>query len=292
LGKYDTNKLVEGFFGDLLNIVFGWELVKKDKITFPAIDLGCDKFKIGVQVTSQNSYKKINDTLLKFDKYCLADYNRLVVFIITKKSNHSKKFKSIVKFDKDTDILDVDDLLFFIEHEDILKIKSIAEYVQAEIPYYIGKIIGTEDLLRHRVDYSNILPRNFKRFTQYFTGLDSEFEEFKQWCNEIHEKLLSLSKKQRYGVLVFLTKCDKGNMEMQIQTWGDVLESSFGLNTSEIRATLKIIEDKGLLYNGEGEIPCLHAFDDHWWQSLIDVISEKSELQELIVDLNFSILDR
>jgi len=52
---------------------------------------------------------------------------------------------------------------------------------------------------------------------------------------------------------VFLKKCDLDEMEMNINTWGDILESSFGFEQHEIQMTLDVIEKHNFLYNDGGE---------------------------------------
>jgi len=293
IGLYDTNKMVEGFYNDLLNLVYGWKLEDKNKETlnYPGIDLGCDTNRIGVQVTSQNNHTKIDKTLEKFDKYCSKDYDRLIVFIITKKSNHSKDFKSNVSFDKDNDIIDVDDLLTEIEKKNADEIKFISNFIKAEIPYYIGKITNEKDILRNRVDYKNVKPRNFGKFQKEFEEFQDDFEEFKDKCMDFHKNLLFLSQKQRNGLLVFLTKCDLDEMEMNINTWGDILESSFGFEQHEIRTTLDVIERQGFLYNDEGDPPSIKPYDIDFWRILFGTINEADDLHDFIMNVNFALID-
>lgn len=293
IGHYDINKMVEGFYNDLLNLVYGWKLENKnkEKINYPGIDLGCDINRIAVQVTSQNTHTKIDSTLEKFSKYCIRDYDRLIVFITTSKSNHSKEFKSIVAFDKDTDIIDVDDLLTEIEKKSTEEIKSISNFIKTEIPYYIGKITDEKDILRNRVDYKNVKPRNFDRFQKEFESSPADFEIFKVKCMDFHKNLLLLSQKQRHGLLVFLTKCDLDEMEMNINTWGDILKSSFGFERYEIRTTLNVIEKQGFLYNDEGEPPNIKPYDKDFWRILFGTINEADDIHDFIINVNFALID-
>lgn len=293
IGHYDVNKMVEGFYNDLLNLVYGWNLENKnkEKLNYPGIDLGCDISRIGVQVTSQNTHTKIDRTLEKFDRYCGNDYDRLIIFIITSKSNHSKDFISKVVFDKDNDIIDVDDLLIEIEKKSIEEIKSISDFIKTEIPYYIGRITNEKDILRNRVDYKNVKPRNFGRFQKEFEDFQKEFEEFKIKCIDFHKNLLFLSQKQRHGLLVFLTKCDLDEMEMNIYTWGDILESSFGFEQHDIRATLDVIEKHGFLYNNEGDPPSIKPYDKDFWRILFGTIKEPDDIHDFIINVNFSLMD-
>jgi hypothetical protein len=59
-GDYSANKQVESFYKDVLNMVYGWNLKRSDKITNVGIDLSCDTNKVGVQVTSQRGREKVS----------------------------------------------------------------------------------------------------------------------------------------------------------------------------------------------------------------------------------------
>lgn len=67
VGLTDINSAAEDFFADLLNLVFGTNLVNLnlEKLNFPAIDLGDDKKRVCYQVTSTNDKPKIQKTFIK-----------------------------------------------------------------------------------------------------------------------------------------------------------------------------------------------------------------------------------
>jgi len=130
-GLYDVNKRSEDFFKGLLNIVYDWELenMNKETLTYPGIDLGSKKDKIAIQVTSQGQREKTESTIEKFDKYSYSDtYDRLIMFNITSKLKHTKTFTAqTITFDKEHDILDIDDVLTYIERNIDQKINGLID---------------------------------------------------------------------------------------------------------------------------------------------------------------------
>ncbi len=67
---YDINIVAEDFFPGLLNLVYEYKLKNANYLekNAPAIDLFDNINKIAVQVTSDNSSKKINHTIEEFNK--------------------------------------------------------------------------------------------------------------------------------------------------------------------------------------------------------------------------------
>ena len=67
---YDINIASEDFFPGLLNLIYGYRLKNVNFLekNAPAIDLFDQTNKIAVQVTSDNSSKKINHSIDEFNK--------------------------------------------------------------------------------------------------------------------------------------------------------------------------------------------------------------------------------
>jgi hypothetical protein len=291
-GDYSTNKQVESFYRDLLNIVFDWKLEKSEKINNPGIDLACEANKVGVQVTSQCGSKKIKKTLGLFDKHYDGKLNRVIIFNITSKSKHSKEFQSTVPFDKSKDIIDVDDLLFEIEKLETSKIKLIEEFIISEIPYYIGKITSEKDILRNRLDFKNIEAKMCDRFLDINPDT-SELDKFIIKVKNLHTKLLSISKKQRQGFFAFLMKCEINDFELAASTWSDILLSSFDFQEYELNGLLIVLEEKNLLYSDEDEFsPKIKLNDKYFFFNILELIKNPDDLHDFICNVNFSKLDK
>lgn len=105
-GLTDINQDAEYLAGDLLNILFDWNLenlnVKDAKN--PAIDLGDPNVRVCVQVTSNPRREKIAETLKVFQRNGLqTTYHRLLVLIVGVRKAYEKAFEEIENFDFDPD---------------------------------------------------------------------------------------------------------------------------------------------------------------------------------------------
>jgi hypothetical protein len=289
---YSVNKQVEGFYCDLLNLMYGWNLEKPDSPTYPAIDLESESDSLGVQVTSQKGFKKVQKTLTLFDKHHLEKLERVIILNIVSKTNHSKDFKSSVTFDKSSDIIDVDDILGVIENFDTEKVKEIENFIIREIPYYLGKITSEGDLLRNRVDFKNVKPKNCERFLELSDDSD-DLIEFKEDIEKLHTRLLSLSNRQRVAVFAFFSKSDGDTLELSISTWCDILMDSFDYKQDELGYLLAVVDENNLLYNDEAEDnPKIQAQDKDLWRNVLFLINENNNLHDFICNVNFSYLDK
>ncbi len=298
-GLYDVNKRSEDFFKGLLNIVYDWDLenMNIETLTYPGIDLGSKKDRIAIQVTSQTSRVKTETTINLFDSNGYnKDYDRLIMFNITTKANHSKDFtSSTITFDKDKDMLDVDDILTYIERNvDTPKMKMVEDYILQEIPYYTTKLTNKSDLLHSRADYKYIQAKNYGKISDFLVqnGAEAYLEDFKAQADSIFEKLSGLSQNERIGLIPILTK-GKSNLEVLVNTWGSTLNNSFGFDDYKIRQIGNAIEDAGLAYNDEDEFKPKFMFsqkDKEFWLDVVGILNA-DELFDFVVNMNFSLLD-
>lgn len=89
MGNTDFNKGAEDFFCQLLNIGFDLNLRNMNAVqkNYPAIDLGDERAKVCVQVTSENSASKLTNTIAKFKEYGLdKKFDNLIFLVISEKS--------------------------------------------------------------------------------------------------------------------------------------------------------------------------------------------------------------
>lgn len=138
INLYDINIHSEKFFSNLLNLVYGYNLVNLNDFekNVHSIDLGDKNLKIAVQVTSNNTRTKIKKTIDGFIfKNYFENYERLVILIIGKKKNYTTSFDTSGHFffSKDSDILDIDDLIKEIKTKDTQELKKISEFLDEEI---------------------------------------------------------------------------------------------------------------------------------------------------------------
>ena len=136
-GYQDANKDAENTFCFILNIIYDYQLENLNKIknNFPGIDLGDDKNRISVQVTSENSKKKIQDTLDTFErKGYINTFDRLIILRIGENSKHHSKFNSgSLSFEPKKDIIGLMELRVEINKLSEEKLQTISEFIDHSI---------------------------------------------------------------------------------------------------------------------------------------------------------------
>jgi|GEM_PF-3966153 len=138
IGFMDANSHAEDFFKVLLNKVYDLSLINLNKHgkNVVAIDLADETKGIAYQITSNNSIKKIKDTVEKFSKNRLNKrYNRLRILVIGefKKRNELIKIDDF-QFDLFQDVLTISDLIKDISSmSDPFEIESLDNWINSEL---------------------------------------------------------------------------------------------------------------------------------------------------------------
>jgi hypothetical protein len=118
-GRFDQTKDAEEFFRGLLNLFFSWNLKALNTEVDPnyeGADLGDITKRIAVQITSESSSDKVQDSILGFKNKCLTDgYAELYILMYKGKgdfprANFAKTVDSTFVFEKSKHILDLSDL--------------------------------------------------------------------------------------------------------------------------------------------------------------------------------------
>ena len=137
LGYQDANKDAENIFCFILNVIYDYQLENLNNIknNFPGIDLGDEKKRISVQVTSEKSKRKIQDTLDTFErKNYIKSFDRLIILIIGEKPKHSSKFNNgSLSFDPKKDIIGLMELMVEINKLSEEKLQTISEFIDHSI---------------------------------------------------------------------------------------------------------------------------------------------------------------
>lgn len=159
-GYQDANRDAEDVFCYILNVIYDYQLEnlnKKIENNFSGIDLGDDKNRISVQVTSDNSSKKIKNTLKSFlCKNYIDSYDRLIILIIGEKLKYKTNFNSgSLSFDPKKDIIGKKELMIEINKLPEEKLQKISEYIDHMILFGISeKDIGRAFLKKqHKTVY-------------------------------------------------------------------------------------------------------------------------------------------
>lgn len=121
LGLFDINTVAEDFLVPIFAIVLDCpDLQNQNRIqmNFPAVDLGSTTKRISIQVSSDASSNKINETLTKFKSHDLkSKFDKLLIYALKDKqsSYSSNKLKTTIskldiEFDASQDVWDYQDL--------------------------------------------------------------------------------------------------------------------------------------------------------------------------------------
>lgn len=191
------------------------------------------------------------------------------------------------------DILDLDDLLEDIEKLDTPKIADINQYIKTEIPYYISKITHGKDFMRGRPEYYGTKPRNCRKFLTLAD--DNEYlQDFHDEVMEFYDVLFKISQRQRTGVFVYLSKCNKSDASLNARTWADTLRSSFHFELREVNELLSLLESEKIFYsdedNSRATLRASKRFHD-MLLNILDIIEDDSDKHDFVLNLNFSLLD-
>ncbi len=158
---FDMNIVAEDFFAELLNSVYDYSLVNlnHDDPHQTAIDLGDKGRRLAVQVTSERTKVKIQDTIDKFcTKGLAADYDSLKVLILNERTGN---YPTIVlpenfSFSGKDDVIDMRQLVRDIQKMNTPKLAAIVELLDRELPE--PKKDGGELIeLKHKADFDSLI---------------------------------------------------------------------------------------------------------------------------------------
>ncbi len=142
LKLYDDNKKAEDFFKDLLKFYdedfVNLENANESNPNAENIDLISKDKKLAIQVTSRTDTTKINKTVEGFYKN-YPELDRVIILLIgeSKPSYPRVDFtqNGKYKFNKDEDIIDIDDIIKIFNSYNAEKLKPIVEFLENEIEY-------------------------------------------------------------------------------------------------------------------------------------------------------------
>ena len=139
--RTDIKLVSETVLIPILGAVYGFNNLRNlnyNDDNYPGIDLGDDKARVAIQVTSTPSIEKIKETLQKFLDHDLhKKYDRIIIYILTErqKSYSRNALTEIIKdrfsFDIDKDILDYTDILYEVSFFDVKKAGKLYDILNA-----------------------------------------------------------------------------------------------------------------------------------------------------------------
>ncbi len=204
LNLQNINVHSENLFRDLFNLVYDTYKYKLRNSNYKsqnasAIDLFDDEQKLVIQVTSDNSGKKVHETIEKFNKGQLYnDYGRLIVFVIGDKQEFPKttfaKLGTGTLFDKKDDIKDIKDLLRDIQDLHSDKLQEVATFIYNHIALKVPQqrrkeanevetimslieYISNNESLGNEIEQEPDPEKKMKRFSEHEKYLRSRYIE-------------------------------------------------------------------------------------------------------------------
>ncbi|MGO5064807.1 MULTISPECIES: SMEK domain-containing protein [unclassified Clostridium] len=193
---YDINIIAEDFLTGLLNLIFGYKLKNVNIVekNAAAIDLIDVENKISIQVTSDNSSTKIKHTIHEYiDNKSYEKYDRLIVLILTRKKKYSKPFdtNNIFIFNKESDILDVKDLIKVIRGLELEKIREINDFLGRELCDKVYSVKETQaNEIDTIIDLIEYISKHKEVKKKIDVEIDPEYKIFKRF-KDFAERLIS-----------------------------------------------------------------------------------------------------
>ena len=135
--RTDIKLVSETILIPILGEVYGFRNLRNlnyREDNYPGVDLGDDKARVAIQVTSTANIEKVKDTLIKFLDYNLNEkYDRVIIYILTEKQKSYSKnaFAEILSdnfsFNPQRDIIDYTDILREVSFFTVTKAKNLLD---------------------------------------------------------------------------------------------------------------------------------------------------------------------
>jgi hypothetical protein len=305
-GRYDLNKQAENFFRDILNLVYGLDLVNlNEKVSnAPIIDLGDKGNRICIQVTAERESVKIRDTINGFLKRKLYNqYDRLVILIITEKRSHTTDFdtKSKFNFSKEDDIWDIDDLLERVEMLDLNKAEELKNYLSKELAPIVAAFAEPNSLLAKAEAPINTPPKTAEKFLSFlnFEPEDSYWKDELISIRQFYKKLSRLSRKQRefLSIIVNRGEVKDNSVTSRIRIFPSELENFAKLSCEEVVNYFQVLDSASLAYCDEDDRPHQIVIyfqtysDSDLFVMFKQFLRTDEKINKLLVDGDFTVLD-
>lgn len=141
MGLFDINTIAEDLLIPVFSVVYDCPELKNQnrvQMNFPAVDLGCSKSRVSLQITSDGSSGKALKTVEKFEEHGLgSEFDRLLIYVLTEKqtSYSSKKLAKAaqdcsIDFSPARDILDYQNLSNLLSELADAKLEAVADILE------------------------------------------------------------------------------------------------------------------------------------------------------------------
>lgn len=306
IGLYNINIESEDLFCGMLNILYDVNLVNLNyaQKNTPSIDLGDEDREICFQITTTNTSQKIKSTLDKFEENKLYNkYSEIYILILGQKSNYKSDFKyDKFNFNKNKNIIDLNDLIVLINQKKDKKVNNIHDYLWKNI-----KVFDDEGV----IDYNEYITtpqykagQNYECFMKYSGTNTNDKEEVDRILNDINffiQRLVDLEINTRTFINLIIEIREKKYKENDYTIFFSRinLRKKIDINSTYFNNEVMLLVQKEII------VPCEDAYEDYdilqiWdkeydWNILYWVVEfcekEGKDLKKIIIDLDFTELD-
>lgn len=299
--KYDLNEFSQTIMAEVLNRYYDWYLEDANK-KYPniaGIDLVDEKNKILIQVTSERSTQKINETIKKtktvVKKYKWQGFTLYILGLFIDNFPKSRKPYTIPKsfnFDEKTNLLNLTKLINIIgTSSNITKRKYVIEYLNEEIQI--------ENPINPYKEYKPIECKSLKKFATILDW-DIEDNELKTVPNNVNKYLKALSSISKISREVFSIIIE--NIDERQTVCLSTIENKLNGDIKKVKNVLDELRQKSFVsdpYHDDDNYNysiSIYGFDDEYnnfWYDLQLFINKTNNLtfDDIIVKLDFSLLD-
>lgn len=190
----DINIHMEDFVADLLNRLYGWKLVNKNKLhkNYPCIDLLDQVNRIGIQVSTERGVKKINETINCLVKNKMdQEIAQLKIFsLLPKQGSYAVRATCPgIAFNWRNDVLDFDHILLEIDNVvDDAHLLSAHSWIKTAVP----SVFRSSEARREACCQD--LRRNLLVFDRQVMSAAEKYEDPVLMCRAIREMRITLQK--------------------------------------------------------------------------------------------------
>ncbi|WOX53236.1 SMEK domain-containing protein [Aeromonas sp. CD] len=192
LQLFDLNRYLEDFFKEVLNIVYGYNLINlnEERSNNPGLDLGDEKAKVAFQVTSTKTSEKVNETLRKAATQ-VDKFQKVYVLILQEKQGSYTLDTELAKpfsFIADEHILDIGDVFKKVLSLPIAQLQSLHLLVSKEV--------ARVKIELEIPDENGIFQTNIEEFVEKIPS--AKFEGIKTYYKYLQKEPIGLGKE--YGI--------------------------------------------------------------------------------------------
>lgn len=305
LSLFDLHKYCEDFSKNLLNLMYGYNLENLNEQNFnePGMDLGDRVQKVAIQVTTNKTSAKINETLGKITDDQKEIYEKFIVLILgTKQKRYSIKshLADPVNFTGDN-VWDIIDLLQRINSLAANQMEEVDNFLQSEIIKVYRGIESEEGsgILRETqtLNFTNCkaMVRYQESIAEWLTVNEGEEQEMEEGIRDLMNVLISLPPVTIEFFYSLVVKSEYIPRFDEMRVGYDVMKRFVKLSEKEFCEELDILETNDLIsYDLDFEDKrtiCLSGVcgKSRSLCNIVEFVNEKNiDLEDVLVKFNLS----